>query len=204
LENPDENHLKSDIVEMSHRCGALGWCPGTLGNISLYNPKTERVYIKRSGADLNRLKPEDIMTLDLDGNILEGEGKPSIETNFHLGIYNVRKDVKAVFHVHPPFATAFAVAGIKMPMVTEAAKIVLVDVPLLLSAPPGSFELATIVTDGCKDSRVKAVILREHGIIMIGENLESTYHTASIVEDTAKIALLSSLIKKGSTNTGNG
>jgi L-ribulose-5-phosphate 4-epimerase len=191
-----ENHLKRQIVDISQRCGAQGWCPGTLGNISVLNSDLERVYIKRSGADLNRLELQDILTLDLDGKVLKGEGKPSIETSFHLGIYKVRKDAKAVFHVHPPFATAYAVAGKKIPMVTEAAKIVLVDVPLLPSAPPGSIELATWVADGFKDSRVKAVLLREHGVVTIGENLESAYHTASLVEDTAKIALLSSLIKR--------
>ena len=193
---PNENYVKKDLVDISQRCGAQGWCPGTLGNISLLGSKPERVYIKRPGADLNRLRLEDILTLGLDGNVLKGEGKPSIETNFHLGIYKVRKDVRAVFHVHPPFATAFAVAGKKIPMVTEAAKIVLVNVPLLPSAPPGSTELATAVTNGFKDSRVKAVILREHGVVSIGENLETAYHTTALVEDTAKIALLSSLIKR--------
>lgn len=193
---PDENCVKKDVVDISHRCGAQGWCPGTLGNISLLDPEPERVYIKRSRADLSRLRLEDVLVLDLDGNVLKGEGKPSIETNFHLGIYKVRKDARAVFHVHPPFATAYAVAGIKLPMVTEAAKIILVYVPLLPSAPPGSLELATRVRDGFKDPKVRAVLLREHGIVTIGENLESAYHTASLVEDTAKIALLSSLIKK--------
>lgn len=196
MEVPNENYVKKDIVDISQRCGAQGWCPGTLGNISLYNSKSKKVYIKRSGADLNRLKLEDILTLDIDGKVLKGQGKPSKEMGFHLGIYKVRQDARAILHVHPPFATAYAVAGKKMPMVTEAAKIILVDVPLLPSAPPGSIELATRVTDGFKDSRVKAVLLGEHGVVTIGANLENAYNTTSLVEDTAKIALLSSLIKK--------
>ena len=196
MEVQNENYVKKDIVEISRRCGAQGWCPGTLGNISFLNSNSKRVYIKRSGADLNRLALEDILTLDLDGKILGGEGKPSIETSFHLYIYKVRKDAKAVFHVHPPFATAYAVSGKKIPMVTEAAKLILVDVPLLSHAPPGSVELATRVADGFKDPRVKTVLLREHGVVSIGENLDNAYNTTSLVEDTAKIALLSSLIKR--------
>jgi L-fuculose-phosphate aldolase len=192
---PNENIVKKNIVDISQRCGVQGWCPGTLGNISFFTSKSERVYIKRSGADLNRLKLEDIQTLDLDGKVLKGQGKPSTETNFHLGVYKVRRDVRAIFHVHPSFATAYAVAGKKIPMVTEAAKIVLVDVPLLASARSGSIELATMVRDSFKDSKVKAVLLRDHGVVTIGENLENAYHTTSLVEDTAKIALLSSLIK---------
>lgn len=192
----NENYVQKQIVDISQRCGVQGWCPGTLGNISFFNSKSSKVYIKRSGADLNRLKLEDILTIDLDGKVLKGQGKPSKETGFHLGIYKVRQDARAAFHVHPPFATAYAVAGKKIPMATEAAKILLVDVPLLPCAPPGSIELATRVTESFKDSRVKAVLLREHGVVAIGENLENAYHTTSLVEDTAKIALLSSLIKK--------
>lgn len=191
---------EKEIVDVSKRCGAQGWCPGTLGNISALNSSLERVYIKRSGADLNRLRLKDILTLNLDGNVLKGEGKSSIETSFHLGIYKVRKDVRAVFHVHPPFATAYAVAGMKIPMVTEVAKIVLIDVPLLEHALPGSVELANRVADGFKDSRAKAVLLRQHGVVAIGETLENAFHTTAFVEDTAKIALLSSLLKAKFSN----
>jgi L-fuculose-phosphate aldolase len=191
----NENNLKKQIVDISQRCGAQGWCPGTLGNISAFNSESGRVHIKRSGADLNRLELEDILTLDLDGKVLGGEGKPSIETNFHLGIYKTRKDARAVFHVHPPYATAYAVAGKKIPMVTEAAKIVLISVPLLQRALPGSIELANKVADGFRDSSVKAILLREHGTVAIGETLENAFHTTALLEDTAKIALLSSLVK---------
>ena len=184
-----------ELVDISQRCGLQGWCPGTLGNISVLSSSLECMFIKRSGEDLNRLRLEDVITLDLDGNVLRGEGKPSIETRFHLGIYRVRKDVRAVFHVHPPFATAYAVAGKKIPLVTEAAKIVLTDVPLLPPAPPGSIKLASMVADALKDLRVKTVLLSEHGVIAVGETLESAYHTTAMVEDTSKMAFLSSLIK---------
>ncbi len=73
------------------RCGAQGWCPGTLGNISLFDFESKRVYIKRSGADLNRLELEDILALDLNGNVINGEGEPSIETNFHLVYIRLEK-----------------------------------------------------------------------------------------------------------------
>ena len=195
MEVSDEKRLKMEIVKISQRCGLQGWCPGTLGNISALSPILECIFIKRSGADLSRLRLADVLTLDLDGNVLKGDGKPSAETPFHVRIYRIRKDVRAVFHVHPPYATAHAVAGKKIPMVTEAAKIVLVDVPLLSRAPSGSADLASRVAEGFKDLRVKAVLLSEHGVIAVGETLESAYHTAALVEDTAKIAFLSSLIK---------
>lgn len=196
MEASKQNKLKRELVNISQRCGAQGWCPGVHGNTSVIDSNLKQVYIKKTGADLNRLKLKDILTVDLNGNILKGDGKPSMEMTFHLGIYKVRKDAGAVIHVHSPFATAYAVAGIKIPMVTEAAKLILIDVPLLPNAAPGSTELAAMVVDGFKDLQVKAVVLGEHGIVAIGGTLENAYHTASLVEDTAKVALLSSLLKR--------
>lgn len=194
LEISNHSRLKKRLVGVCQRSGAQGWCPGTLGNISVFDPEVGRVYIKRSGADLNGLRLEDVLTLDIGGNILEGEGQPSIEANFHLGIYAARNDVRAVFHVHPPFATAYAVKGTKIPMVTEAAKILLIDVPLLSYAAAGSDELAEKVTENFKDTKVKAVLMREHGVVSIGVTLEDAYHTTALVEDTAKVAFLSALL----------
>jgi len=192
----NEQNLKKEVVEISRRSGAQGWCPGTLGNISFLNTEFSRIYIKRSGADLNKLELADILTLDLDGNLLSGEGIPSIETSFHVGLYKARKDAKSVFHVHPPYATAYAVAGKKIPMATEAAKIVLGDVPILTRAPAGSAKLATVVAEGFKNMNVKAALLRGHGLVTIGETLEKAYQTTALIEDTAKIAFLSSLIRR--------
>ena len=190
----NESRLKEELVYFSQRCGSEGWCPGTLGNISVFNPEHGRIYIKRSGADLKKLQVKDILTLDVDGDVTEGEGKPSIETSFHTNIYRIREQARAVFHVHPPFATAYAVKGIKIPMVTEAAKLVLVDIPLLPHAAAGSVELAKNVASSFKNTEAKAVLLREHGIVSIGGTLEEAYHVTSLVEDTAKVALLSSLL----------
>jgi L-fuculose-phosphate aldolase len=196
MEYLDEVSVKQKIVEVSQKCGEQGWCPGTLGNISWLNHESNRVYIKRSGADLNSLELADILVLGLDGSVLDGKEAPSKEVGFHLGIYKIRSDVRAVFHVHPSYSTAYAVTGIKLPMVTEAAKIVLVDVPLVDCAPPGSDELASNVEEGFRDPNVKAILIREHGVVAVGYSLEDVYHVVSLVEDTAKVAFLSSQIKK--------
>lgn len=190
-----EQQLKKEIVEASRRSGAQGWCPGTVGNISALNPQLGRIYIKRSKADLSRLETDDLLTLDVNGNILAGNGKPSIETSLHLGIYKTVKHARAIFHLHPPFATAYAVAGKKIPIVTEAAKIVLADVPLVPRAPPGSNQLATNTQRAFNDPTVKAALLRDHGLVAVGETLDDAYNTTAIVEDTAKVAFLSSLLK---------
>jgi L-fuculose-phosphate aldolase len=196
VEGLNEVSAKKCVVDISHRCGKQGWCPGTLGNISLFSSESNRVYIKRTGADLNKLALKDIIILDLEGKVLDGKGTPSKEVGFHLNIYKTRREVRSIFHVHPSYATAYAVVGKKLPMVTEAAKIVLVDVPLVDCAPPGSAELASSVVEGFRDPNVKAVLIREHGVVAVGDSLESAFHVASLVEDSAKVAFLSSLIRK--------
>lgn len=195
MKHTRENSLKAEIVSVSRRCGTNGWCPGTSGNISIFNPKQGRVYIKKSGADMNKLALRDILTIDLEGNILNGKGKPSMEVNFHLGIYKTREEARAVLHIHPPFATAFATAAKSIPLVTETAKTILGVVPLINRATPGSVELAKNVIDCFKDINVKALLLREHGIVSIEETLEKAYYVADYLEDTAKIAFLTSIIE---------
>jgi len=194
-ESSESDDLRKELIEISRRCGAKGWCPGASGNISALDFHSGRVYLKASGADMSRLEMGDILTLDLEGNILNGEGRPSEEVNIHLSVYKVRRDVRAVLHVHPQFATAYAAAGERIPLVTDVARIVLRDVPLLEYAPPGSLELAERVVEGFNDEKVKAVLLREHGIVSVGGSLLEAYHMAELVEDAAKVAFLRSIIR---------
>ena len=186
--------LKKEIIEIAQQCGSQGWCPLNSGNLSVITRDRDRVYIKVSGADMSKLTYKDILTVDMEGTVLEGTGRPSIEVNLHLGTYQVRPDVRAVVHVHPPYATAYATAGKKMPLVLEIAEIVLSDVPLLQFAPAGSIGLARNVTSTLRDVNVKAVLLQKHGVVAVGETLEKAYYRVACVEENAKIAFLQSLI----------
>ena len=80
-------------------------------------------------------------------------------------------------------------------MATDAAEIILGEVPLLRYAQPGSQELVSAVREGLRDPKVKAVLLRRHCIVSVGKNLEEAYRIATLIEDTAKIAFISQIIK---------
>jgi len=188
--------LKNDLIKVSRWCGSREWCPGTSGNVSALNPDRGEVYIKGSGASMLDLEPKDILTLDLEGNVIQGEGRPSKEVNFHLGIYKARGNVKAVLHTHSPFATAYAAAGKEIPQVTATAQLTLKKVPLVEYAPPGSPELAGYVIGGFKDPTVQALLLKNHGVVTIGDTVYRAYHINEWIEEAAKVALLSSVIKR--------
>jgi len=191
----EESDLKKQMIEIARRAGSRRWCPGISGNISVIDSTQQRIYIKATRTDMKNLETKDVMVLDLDGRVLEGEGKPSTEEKIHLCIYKLRNDVKAVLHVHSPYATAYATAGKKIPLLTDAARMELGDVPLLEYAVGGSVESAENVSRAFKDPKMKAVLLREHGTLSVGETLEKAYYIADWVEDAAKVAFLSSLIK---------
>ncbi len=188
--------LKKEIIEIAKRTGSRDWCPGTSGNISAYDPDGSMVYIKASGRSMSEISENDILTLDLEGNILEGEGKPSKEVNFHLGIYKARKDAKGVLHTHPPYATAFATAREEFPLVAATAKIILRKIPSVCYYPPGSTELASGVVECFKDETVNVAICEAHGIVAIGKDLHQAYYINDWVEDAAKLAFLTRVLKK--------
>ncbi|MEM2145055.1 MAG: class II aldolase/adducin family protein [Candidatus Jordarchaeaceae archaeon] len=187
--------IKKDLIKVSHQCGNKGWCPGTSGNLSVFDRDSNEVYIKVSGKSMTDLKISDIITLTLEGKIKRGEGIPSKEIYFHLAIYNTRKDVNAVLHTHSPFAIAFAIANTEVPLVSVTAQECLKKVPLVEYAPPGSSELGNYVVEGFRDPKVKAILLKKHGVVTVGSDIHQAFHINEWLEDAAKVAFLSSIIK---------
>jgi len=187
--------LKIDILRVSKWSGDRGWCPGTSGNISVFDEERGVVHMKVSEKNMADLKPSDIVTVNLDGELLDGNGKPSKEVNFHLGLYKSRKDVKAVLHTHPPFATGYAVVGREIPKVVVTAKIILKKVPVVDYATPGSLELANLVVKSFEDPAVKSALLKDHGVVSIGEDVYRAFYIMDYVENAAKMAVLSSVIR---------
>lgn len=136
-----------------------------------------------------------VVVIDLEGNLVEGLRKPSVEFRFHLGIYKARPDVGAVLHAHPPYATAYAVANLELPLVSSPGRFILRKVPLLGSAPSGSSELAEIVTRGFSDPGVVSALLSGHGVVTVGSDLYEAFRNVDWTEDAAQIAFLSDSIK---------
>jgi ribulose-5-phosphate 4-epimerase/fuculose-1-phosphate aldolase len=140
---------------------------------------------------------DNIVKTDLNANHIEtGNGhRPSKETGFHCSVYQLRPDASAIVHVHPPYATAFSLKLADLPLVTVSATANLKRVPCIDVALSGSDDLRRLVSDGFeRNPGCRAILMRAHGIIATGPNLVAAYNAADLVEDTAKIAYLSSML----------
>lgn len=172
-----------------------GMVPGTSGNVSVRVPGTETALIKCTARSFGDLECDDVLLVDFQGKVLEGRGKPSKEAGFHLPLYQNRPDIGAVVHIHPPYATSWASAGRVFPLATITAEIKLGRIPLVGRARPGSSELAKMVLEAYQDPAVKVCLMQAHGLIAVGPDLREAYYLADLVEDTARIATLSGLIR---------
>ncbi len=157
----------------------------TMGNVSARDPETGLVAIKPSGIRYEDLRPEDMVIVDMDANIVEGKLKFSSDTLTHLFIYKQRPDVHGVCHTHSTFATAFAAVGRPIPcFLTGMADEFGGEIPL------GGFELIGSEAIGREVCRViggsKAVIMQNHGLFSIGASAEAAVKAAVMAEDAAR------------------
>jgi L-ribulose-5-phosphate 4-epimerase len=188
--------LRKELEYVSHKVYRRGLTSAAGGNISVRIPGTEHILIKRTGISLGEVSREDALVVTTDGEVLEGNGRPSKELFFHLGIYKVRPDVNAVVHCHPNHAIAYAILGLELPLPTVTAQKLLGYVPIAKAAPSGSPELARHVTEVFETNPgIKACLMEKHGICAVGSSLEAAYNVADLVEDTAKQAFLATQIQ---------
>ena len=158
----------------------------TSGNVSGRDPETGWIVIKPSGFPYEQLSPDKFIIVDLDGNIVEGDLTPSIDTETHLVVYRARPDVMGMVHTHSPFATSFAALGEPIPPVTSTCGLIGGGVPL------GKFEYFGGDAIGKEILRVigdvYAVVMESHGVFTIGRSASHATRVAVEVEDMAKIA----------------
>jgi len=156
----------------------------TGGNISARDPQTGYVAIKPSGVRYEDLRPEHMVILDLAGQRVEGDLKPSSDTASHLYIYRYRPDVNGVVHTHSPSATAFAAVGKPIPVyLTAMGDEFGGPIPCGGFALIGSEAIGKVVLESIGDSR--AVLLKNHGVFTIGPSAEAAVKAAVMVEDVA-------------------
>ena len=186
-----EQALREELTRVSRLSYHRGHVGGTGGNISARVPGEDAVLITATGVSLGDTTPENIVKVTLFAEMCDPNGawRPSKETGFHCSVFRLRPDVGAIVHVHPPFATAFSCLNEPLPLVTISARANLKEVPCVGLAPAGSADLRRYVEEGIKAyPSVKALLMREHGILALGKDLVNGYNIADLVEDTAKIA----------------
>jgi L-ribulose-5-phosphate 4-epimerase len=192
------NRLREELSDFSKRAFYRGLVGGTGGNMSVRIPGTDHVLITPTGVSLGDVEPDINLLVKLDGTILENPPgqRPSKETSFHLAVYQLRPDAGAIAHVHPPYATAYSNKARPLPLVTVSSRAVLKDVPCIECATPGSKELCDFVQGGIiKHPDIRAMLMKEHGILTLGPDLKTAYYLADLVEDTAKIAFITGNIR---------
>jgi L-fuculose-phosphate aldolase len=173
------------IVLYGRRLLESGLTKGTGGNISICNRTEGLVAISPSGIDYQRTRPEDVVVLDMAGNIVEGQRTPSSETGMHRIFYEKRDDVNAVVHAHSPYCSVMACLNWDLPathyMIALAGK----NVRCAEYATFGTPQLAENAFAAMKDRN--AVLLANHGLLAGGANIASAFNTAEEIEFCAQI-----------------
>ncbi|MEY8339141.1 class II aldolase/adducin family protein [Lachnospiraceae bacterium 62-35] len=178
---------RKELVTISHMAYQRGLTSGTSGNPSARVPGSpELVLIKATGTCFGTVEPEDFVLVDLDGNVLEGDKKPSKEVFFHCGIYKIRPDVQAVFHGHSAAVTAYATKKNEFPLITVASAALIKKVDIVEFALAGSPELKEMVIEKFTDTELKACVLKRHGFITVGPSITAAYYMGDVLEDNAK------------------
>lgn len=185
--------IREKIVEIGIKVLSSSLVVGTWGNISARVAGEDLVAITPSGMDYDTLLAEDIVLVDLAGNVVDGTRKPSIEVPMHTAVYRNRSDIQAIVHTHSSFATAMAAARKPIPgAVEDMVQIVGGDVRVCDYALPGSKELGQNVIRALEDRQ--AVLLANHGMLGAGRNLEEALKICQVVEKTAQITILAQAV----------
>lgn len=168
------------------KAGLVTW---TSGNASGRDPETGLVVIKPSGVRYDDLRPKDLVVVDLEGQVVEGELKPSVDTATHLYIYRYRPDVAGVVHTHSRYATAFAAVGRPIPCVlTAMADEFGGPIPCGDYAPIGEEDIGREVVRSIGTS--PAILMKNHGVFTIGRSATAAVKAAVMVEDVAHTVFL--------------
>ena len=178
--------LKKNILEVAKNAYDQKLFAGTSGNLSGYAREKGRVVITPSSIRYESMTLEDLVVIDLEGNVLEGKHQPSSEWKMHCMVYKECEEVSSVFHTHSPYATSFAVSGMSIPLILiEMLPFLGGDVPLAKLVIAGTDEMAAEASLLFKNRN--ACLLANHGVLTIGSTVDQAYIRAEYVEDAAKI-----------------
>ena len=162
-----------------------GLVEGTSGNVS-GRMEDGTVCVTPSSIPYETMTLDDLVVVDLDGNVVEGERGPTSEKALHLACYRAFPEVGGVIHSHARFATMFAVVREAVPAAIEEVVVhVGGDVPVCEYRTTGTDELGDEVASRLGDR--SAVLLANHGMVTIGASPEKALHVAGVVERTAEI-----------------
>ena len=188
--------LKIELLACARRAYTLGLQTGNGGNLSARLAGTEQVVIKGSGTSFGECAVDNLVTVNLAGEIIEGRGKPSREIRTHLAIYRLRPDVHGIFHSHSPWAIAYAEDADEIQPLALHARSKLGVIPVL-KVDGHADETVERAVDALLQSQpdLKAFVQAKHGIFGLAPTITLAEHHAELVEETAQIGWLVELRK---------
>ena len=201
--------LKKEVLEANLELPKYGLVTFTWGNVSGLDPETGLVVIKPSGVSYDGMTADDMVVLDLDGNIVEGTKKPSSDTPTHLALYRAWPGVRGVVHTHSRNATTYAQAGLDIVAGgTTHGDYFYGDIPCTRYMTPeeiaGEYELETgkvIIETFAKRAinplDIPAVLVRSHGPFTWGTSAAEAVHNAVVLEELAYMAMHSQMLLQG-------
>ena len=201
LEALKEKVLKANLDLVKNKLVLFTW-----GNVSQIYRATGLVVIKPSGVGYDEMKAEDMVVVDLNGKVVEGDLRPSSDTPTHIEFYKAFPDVGGVTHTHSTFATAWAQAGRSIPFYgTTHADYFYGDIPcaraLTKEEIEGEYEKNTGLAiiekfkhDNMKPLEVPGVLIKSHGVFAFGKDGAGSVYNATVIEEVAKMAFLTEQI----------
>lgn len=155
------------------------------GTVSGRDPATNLMVIKPTGYRYDLLTPEDLIVMDLEGNILEGQLRPSSDTATHLYLYQHLPDIYGIVHTHSPYANIFAVLGKPIPPCLTSAAMLGGEIPIGGYAAVGGVDIGSEIIRKIGQSSV--IIMQNHGVYAIGATVWKATTSAVEVEEIAKV-----------------
>lgn len=196
LEDLKQKVFQANLSLVEHGLVIFTW-----GNVSAIDRASGLVVIKPSGVQYSRMRAEDMVVLDLDGNVVEGELRPSSDSPTHLVLYRAFPEIGGIVHTHSTYATAWAQAGLDIPNIgTTHADYFHDDVPctadMTAAEVHGEYEKETgnvIVRrfEGLNPVHTPGVLVKNHGPFTWGKDAAEAVHNAVVLEQVAKMASIS-------------
>ncbi len=201
LESLKEKVWKANLDLVKNKLVLFTW-----GNVSEIDRASGLVVIKPSGVEYDGMKPADMVVVDLNGKVVEGDLRPSSDTPTHLEFYKAFPEIGGVTHTHSTFATAWAQAGRAIPFYgTTHADYFYGDIPcaraLTQAEIEGEYEkntgLAIVETfrkGNLKPLEVPGVLIKSHGVFAFGKDADNSVYNATVIEEVAKMAAVTEAV----------
>ena len=190
--------LKKEVYEANMLLPKYGLVTFTWGNVSGIDREKGLSVIIPSGVDYDKLTPEDMVVMDLDGNKVEGRYNPSSDTATHLELYKAYPDMGGIVHSHSPWATSWAQSGSGIPCYgTTHADYMYGEIPCVRNLTKEEIDEAyekntgVLIVEHFKDKEymaMPAVLCKNHGPFTWGKNAHDAVHNAVVLEEVAKMA----------------